>query len=244
MAASCSRRITTTKAERDACKDGARAEGFLHYTADVTIREAILAGWTGRDRAAMEHHIVEMEAIGVKRPPSLPVFYRCSASRLNTADEIEVTGEDSSGEVEFVLIQSEGNLWVGTGSDQTDRKVESYNITVSKQMCDKPLAPELWSYADIAAHWDQLVLLAWVIADGKRELYQQAAVGSMLAPGDLIRQYMGTAALPEGFAMFSGTIPAIGGLRPSERFAFELEDPVLGRSLRHEYAIRTLPVIG
>ncbi len=92
-----------------------------------------MAGWTGRDRAAMERHIVEMEAIGVKRPSSLPVFYRCSASRLNTADEIEVTGEDSSGEVEFVLIQSEGNLWVGTGSDQTDRKVESYNITVSKR---------------------------------------------------------------------------------------------------------------
>src|SRR6266571_818969 len=102
-------------------------------TPDVAIREAVMAGWTGRDRAAMERHIVEMEAIGVKRPSSLPVFYRCSASRLNMADEIEVTGEDSSGEVEFVLIQSEGNLWVGTGSDQTDRKVESYNITVSKR---------------------------------------------------------------------------------------------------------------
>jgi len=214
------------------------------YTADVTIREAILAGWTGRDRAAMERHIVEMEAIGVKRPSSLPVFYRCSASRLNTADEIEVTGEDSSGEVEFVLIQWEGNLWVGTGSDQTDRKVESYNITVSKQMCDKPLAPELWSYDDIAPHWDQLVLRAWTVTNGKRELYQQAAVSSMLSPADLIQQYTGSDALPEGFAMFSGTIPAIGGLRPSQRFEFEFEDPVLGRSLRHGYAIRTLPVIG
>ncbi len=213
-------------------------------SADVTIREAILAGWTGRDRAAMEKHIVEMEAVGVKRPPSLPVFYRCSASRLNLETEIEVTGEDSSGEVEFVLIQWQGNLWVGTGSDQTDRKVESYNITVSKQMCDKPLGRELWSYADIAGHWDQLVLRAWLVADGKRELYQQAAVGSMLAPGDLIRQYTGSDALPEGFAMFSGTIPAIGGLRPSQRFEFELEDPVLRRSLRHGYAIRTLPVVG
>ena len=214
------------------------------YTADVTIREAILAGWTGRDRAAMERHIAEMEAIGVKRPSSLPVFYRCSASRLNTAEEIEVTGEDSSGEVEFVLIQWEGNLWVGTGSDQTDRKVESYNITVSKQMCDKPLAPELWSYDDIAPHWDQLVLRAWTVNNGKRELYQHAAVSSMLSPADLIRQYTGSDALPEGFAMFSGTIPAIGGLRPSQRFEFEFEDPVLGRSLRHGYAVRTLPVIG
>jgi len=66
----------------------------------------------------------------------------------------------------------------------------------------------------------------------------------MLSPADLIRQYTGSDALPDGFAMFSGTIPAIGGLRPSQRFEFEFEDPVLGRSLRHGYAVRTLPVIG
>ena len=182
-----------------------RQKGDRLSHSDVAIREAVLAGWTGRDRAAMERHIVEMEAIGVKRPSSLPVFYRCSASRLNTADEIEVTGEDSSGEVEFVLIQSEGNLWVGTGSDQTDRKVESYNITVSKH---------------IAPHWDQMVLRAWTVTD------------------------TGSDALPDCFAIFSGTVPAIGGLRPSQRFEFEFEDPVLGRSLRHGYAVRILPVIG
>ena len=79
-----------------------------YYRADITIREAILAGWTGRDRAALEKHIEEMAAVGVRRPPSVPVFYRCSASRVTTADEIQVVGEDSSGEVEFVLIQAGG----------------------------------------------------------------------------------------------------------------------------------------
>src|SRR5262249_44457787 len=113
-------------------------------TAELAIRQAILAGWTGRDRAAVERHMEELAIHGVKRPPSIPVFYRCAAARLNTADAIEVTGEDSSGEVEYVLIQAQGSLWVGVGSDQTDRKVEGYNITVSKQMCDKPMAPELW----------------------------------------------------------------------------------------------------
>ena len=28
------------------------------------------------------------------------------------------------------------------GSDHTDRKVEAYSVTVSKQMCDKPMAPD------------------------------------------------------------------------------------------------------
>jgi hypothetical protein len=215
-----------------------------YYKADITIREAILAGWTGRDRAALEKHIEEMAAVGVRRPPSVPVFYRCSASRLTTADEIQVVGEDSSGEVEFVLIQAEGNLWVGTGSDQTDRKVEAYGITVSKQMCDKPMASELWSYEEIAPHWDELVLRAWAVRDGTRELYQKSALTAMMSPGALIREYTGSDALPDGTAMFSGTLPAIGGLRPAQRFEFELEDPILGRSLRHSYAIRTLPIAG
>ena len=41
------------------------------------------------------------------------------------ADRIEVSGGDSSGEVEFVLIGWQGRIFVGCGSDHTDRKVES-----------------------------------------------------------------------------------------------------------------------
>ena len=37
---------------------------------------------------------------------------------------------------------------------------------------------------------------------------------------------------------------AIGGIRPAERFEVELEDPVLGRTLRHAYAVDALPVAG
>ena len=43
--------------------------------------------------------------------------------------------------------------------------------------------------------------------------------------------------------MFCGTLPAIGGVRPAERFAFELHDPVRHRTIKHEYAVRVLPVV-
>lgn len=208
---------------------------------ELAVGELVLAGWTGRDRAAQELHIVEMEKLGIKRPPSLPVFYRVSAARMTRADAIEVCGSDSSGEVEFVLIRANGGLWIGAGSDHTDRKVESYGITVSKQMYDKPMAAQLWSYAEVADHWDQLTLRAW--ADG--ELYQESAVGAMLTPAELIAGYTGgEGALPEGTVIFSGTIATKGGLRPAQQFRFELEDPVLGRALRHEYSVRVLPIIG
>ncbi|MDQ2801898.1 MAG: DUF2848 family protein, partial [Pseudomonadota bacterium] len=41
-----------------------------------------------------------------------------------------------------------------------------------------------------------------------------------------------------------GTLPAIGGIRPAGRFAMALHDPVLDRTVRHEYAVETLPVAG
>ena len=58
---------------------------------------------------------------------------------------------------------TQGKLWVGTGSDHTDREVEKYGVTVSKQMCEKPMAPAFWAYDDVAPHWDRLMLRAHVI---------------------------------------------------------------------------------
>ena len=207
---------------------------------ELRPEQAVIAGWTGRDRAAMEKHIAELEALGVKRPKATPTFYRVAASRLTTAPRIETTGESSSGEVEFVLIQSGGELWVGLGSDHTDRKVETYSVTVSKQMCDKPLAPRVWRYRDLAGHWDELELRSWITEDGAEVPYQEGSVAAMLAPDDLIERYCGGATLPEGTVMFGGTLAAKGGVRPAARFRMELRDPLLGRSLGHAYETRAL----
>jgi hypothetical protein len=217
---------------------------------EVGIDDAIVAGWTGRDAAAVEKHIKELEALGVQRPATTPIFYRVSALRLTTATEIEAVGAHSGGEVEFVLLQHGGRLWVGTGSDHTDRQVETYGVTVSKQMCDKPVAPVLWAFDDVAPHWDRLMLRAHVTENGERKLYQDGSVATMLAPLDLIGRCPragtpeGGVRLPENTLMFCGTLAARGGVRPTDRFEFEIEDPVLGRSIAHAYSVRILPVLG
>jgi hypothetical protein len=212
---------------------------------EVGIDDAIVAGWTGRDAAAVEKHIRELEALGVKRPASTPIFYRVSAARLTTGTEIEVVGTHSGGEVEFVLLQHDGRMWVGTGSDHTDRQVETYGVTVSKQMCDKPLAPVFWAFDEVAPHWDQLRLRAHVIENGERKVYQEGPVTAMLAPFDLIGRYLKTGVrLPENTLMFCGTLAARGGVRATAHFAFEIEDPVLGRKIAHAYSVRVLPVLG
>ena len=210
----------------------------------LPIDQAVIAGWTGRDPVARDKHIAELEAIGIARPASTPIYYRVAARRLTTADRIEVSGAESSGEVEFVLIGWQGRIFVGLGSDHTDRKVETYSVTVSKQMCDKPMASELWELEDVISHWDQMILRSFACIDGASVLYQEGTLDSMLPVAELIKSGFGDAGLPDGCAMFGGTFAAKGGIRAANRFEYELEDPVLKRSIRHGYDVIELPVLG
>lgn len=214
------------------------------------IDRLVIAGWTGRDADAVNHHIRELEEIGVKPPSTVPCFYPLAASLLTTAPLLEVPREDSSGEIEFVLMAGPDALYVGVGSDHTDRKVEAYDVTVSKQMCAKPVGSEVWRFDDVAAHWDRLEMRCWRTRHGVRELYQEGLVTRLLDPRDLIRRLHGDVhgdvhgadALPPGTAMFCGTQAVIGELGGGEAFEVELHDPVLRRSLRHAYRVASLEV--
>jgi hypothetical protein len=201
------------------------------------INELVIAGWTGRDEAALRKHIRELEEIGVKPPKTTPIFYRVSASLFTYANEIQVSGPDTSGEVEFVLISTERGLRVAVGSDHTDRKAETIGVSLSKQLCAKPVSTDSWPYEEVKPHWEKLVLRSW--QDG--ELYQEGPVTAMRSPEDLMARY---GKLPAGHAMFCGTLAAKGGIRGGSRFRMELEDPVRARKLTHEYRVKILPVEG
>jgi hypothetical protein len=205
------------------------------------IDKLIIAGWTGRDVAALERHIAELAAIGVKRPKTTPNFYRVSSSLLTTNDAIEVLGDHSSGEVECVVYSFNDGLWIGVGSDHTDRKAEAFGVSLSKQMCAKPVSRELWRFADVAPHWDRLMLRSYIGVAGKRRLYQEGSAAAMRSVPELIKLYGGDVALRNGTAMFCGTLAVHGAITPSESFAVELEDPVLRRKMTHSYRVQNLP---
>jgi hypothetical protein len=212
--------------------------------APVRIEQLVVAGWTGRDKHAVEEHIRELEALGVKRPASAPIFYRVSVSRLTLADSIQASGTRSSGEAELVLLQSAARLWVGVGSDHTDREVETYGVTVSKQICDKPIAAQFWAFDDVKSHWDLLQLRSRIEENGEQVVYQEGVAAAFVEPRELIRRYARGEVLPDNTLMFCGTLAAKGGVRAAERFAFELEDPVLKRKIQHYYRTVTLPIAG
>jgi hypothetical protein len=210
----------------------------------VEINDLVIAGWTGRDVAALKHHIEELKAIGVQPPSKVPLYYRAGASLLTQAERVQVLGDDTSGEAEPVLVGTPDRLWVTIGADHTDRKVESYGIAVGKQVCPKVVARNAWRFEDIEAHWDKLVLRSFIHEAGARVLYQEGPLAKIREPRELIARWTGGAArLPAGVAMFLGTMPAIGAIRSSSRFEMELDDPVRGAKLTHGYDIQALPII-
>ena len=210
----------------------------------VDIDELVIAGWTGRDVEALNRHIEELKSIGVQPPSTVPLYYRVAAQTLTQADEIEVLGEDTSGEVEAVLVGTPDRLWVTVGADHTDRKLESYGVALAKQVCPKVLGRTAWRFEDVEPHWDRLMLRSFVEEGGRKVLYQEGPLAKIRAPRELIAGWTGgDRRLPAGVAMFCGTLPAIGAVRSSLRFEMELDDPVLGRTLSHAYTVQALPIV-
>src|SRR6202167_2925226 len=117
------------------------------------VATLLVAGWTGRDEAALRHQIEELAAIGVPRPSSVPVFYRNSVLNLTQSSVLEMLGPDTSGEVEPVIVALGNQLCLTICSDHTDRKAETQGIALSKQLCAKPIGHHLWPLEDIAGHW-------------------------------------------------------------------------------------------
>jgi len=223
--------------------DGTRATQLL----SVAPRQLVIAGWTGRDAAAIEHHIEELEAIGVPRPSSVPLYYRVGAGLLTQSPAIEALGAQSSGEAEPMLFLAGGEWWLTVASDHTDRHVETYSVAVSKQMCAKPLATAAWRWSDVAAYQDELELRSRIVEDGRWVDYQTGTFAS-IRPLGALRDGIYTAEGAEGRFMTCGTLGAIPnargeGIRPAAEMEIEIRDPRRQRRIVHRYTVQALEVV-
>lgn len=210
-------------------------------TLTVDIHTFIVAGWAGRDQAAIESRIEALASIGVARPSAVPLYYRIADNQLTQSAEVQVLGGASSGEAEVFVFSAGGELYVSLVSDHTDRLLETRSVAFSKQACAKPVATTAWRYADVIAHWDELLLRTEIEEDGRQVVYQEGALAMLRTPQQLMDGY-GTA-FTDGTGMSCGTVAALGGIRPSKRYAMSLVDPKLGRTLSHRYAVLSLPVV-
>jgi hypothetical protein len=197
-------------------------------------------GSATREASVAVHHQEEVARAGVTIALHVPAprIYPIDAFALTTEEAIGVHGPRSSGEVEIVLVMTD-RLYVGVGSDHTDRDLERGSIAWSKQVNPNILAPTLWVYEEIAGHWDSCVMRSRV--DGR--LYQDVGVSAFLSPMDILNILKERVpGLPaRDFVVFCSTIVALDKeLGFGQRWQFEMEDPVLGRKISHAYQVEQL----
>jgi hypothetical protein len=209
---------------------------------EVAFTKLIMAGYTGRNQEEAQAHIDELKAHGIPAPDRIPTLYACAPALLTTEAEISVVGHDTSGEAEFVLLPSDGELLVGVGSDHTDRALEATDIPRAKQLCAKPMSSEVWRLAELIDHWDELLLRSWVGEDGAETLYQEGPLARLLPPEAILSTVMANTTEPiTGAIVFSGTLPIIGGqFVPAPLFRVQLADPIRGRSLECDYRVQVM----
>lgn len=217
-------------------RDGARA-------VDLPVRRLFIAGYTGRDQAAVAAHVKELAEHGIPAPSRVPSLFPGVPARVTTASTIAVVGGRTSGEAEFVATRHDGRLLVGVGSDHTDRQLEAHSVVMSKQVCEKPVGARWWPADELEDHWDELRLVATAWDHDRPVPYQEGALAQMLPLEALVAEVEARVGPLEGDVVFSGTLPLLAGeFVCGPRFRAELVDPVLGRSLVCEYEVQALSV--
>lgn len=206
---------------------------------EVRPTRVLIAGFTGRDRDAVEEHIRELEAEGIPRPASVPAIYEVSPDRLTQDSRVVVDGANTSGEVEPVLVCTDDGWIVTVGSDHTDRDMERDDIRRSKDACPKPVGTDALPFDYVRDRWSQMRLRSWVGSDGTEDLYQDGPLSYIRAIEGLVAFVADQAGeLVPGTFVFLGTVPLRNAsFVAAPRYALELSDHDHGTTLHLAYDV-------
>lgn len=220
-------------------EEGSKKEEF-HFL----IRRMVNAGYTGRNQQEVRKHIEELKREGIPAPTSTPTAYEVITKLIYFDEEIEVVGEKTSGEAEFVLLCQGEEVYVGAGSDHTDRELEAISIIKSKQICPNTMSRRVWRLKNVRKDWDEMILRSWVKnEEGIKILYQEAPLAKLMTPEDLmafVKDKLDDKNL-EGVVIYSGTIPIlVDETKYSHYFEVELYNPKTDKKLDCSYQVRVL----
>ncbi|WP_439495631.1 DUF2848 family protein [Bosea sp. (in: a-proteobacteria)] len=207
--------------------------------AQLALKRCYNLGSATRKAETALAHQEEVKQIGIAIAFDIPAprIYPLGAEIVTTASSITVQGEETSGEVEIVIVVTD-DIYVGVGSDHTDRALERTSIVWSKQACANVLAPRLWRWSDVKDRWDGFSMRSWV--DGR--LYQECLTEAFLSPEAMLAVLKERVIdLPErDFCVFGGTIVALDKtIGFGRRWEIEMAQPG-GEAIRHGYDVVNL----
>lgn len=208
----------------------------------VSFNHACLFGWAGRNKDEVRKHAEELAEHGIRGPKNMPEHFLVSPNVITHDPEIVCIGDGTCGEIEFFFFRRNGVIYVGVGSEHTDRALEVVDMIKSKAICNKPMSRQIWKYEDVKDHWDDIQLTAWQIDEkGKKVLYQDSPCGALITLEDLLVEAEKLYDSLEDVIIWSGTIPTVKGLVYGSWFGGEMYDKILDRKLTFEYDVRVMP---
>lgn len=160
------------------------------------------------DASSAVAHQEEVADVGVRIAFDIPAprIYPMAVGSVTTDEVVGVHSGATSGEAELVIVVADGEVYLGVGSDHTDRELERASIIWSKQYSPSVLGRRVWRWADVEARWSTLVLESTV--DG--ELYQSSLASVFLAPPAILEILAErVTSLPESYLVYCGTYTSI-----------------------------------
>ena len=95
----------------------------------IVYNQLLAIGYAGRNIAKTMEHIKELEEqLGVPAPKKIPTIFQMSNMLLTQDPDIDFVGNNTCGEVEYIIITQGDEIYIGLGSDHTDRKLESASV--------------------------------------------------------------------------------------------------------------------
>lgn len=195
----------------------------------------VVAGYTGRDRAAVDRHVQELADAGIAPPDRIPTYFELSSELAVSTAVITPDGDQTSGEVEPVLLFTDEGPRFAVGSDHTDRDLERDDVAQSKAACPKVFSAVTLDYDEVVRDWDRCRLRSWAGDDP----YQDAPLSEITpAPETLedLTRATGTPPAP-GLVLFLGTVPLLGAsFAYTDRYRMSLTTPA-GQEIELSYRV-------
>lgn len=208
---------------------------------ELEYERVFAIGYAGRNMEKTMEHIRELERdLGVPAPKKIPTIFQCGNYVLTQETDLAFVGEKTCGEVEYVIVLKQGNIYIGLGSDHTDRELEAASVPKAKQICAKPICEDLWEYEEIKEHWDRIRLRSWQTVDGREVSYQEGTLADILPVEVILKELDERVGNIDNCVIFSGTVPVLNGFKYGTVFRYEMEDEVLGRRLAASYHVNVI----
>ncbi len=201
---------------------------------DFHVTRLVVAGYTGRDRAAVDAHIKELAAAGIPAPARVPSYFELAPTLAQTSEAVEVSSLRTSGEAEAVLLITDAGPVFAVGSDHTDRDLERRDVHASKAACPKVISSAVLPYDLVIQSWDDCTLRSWAGS----EPYQEGPLRG-ITPAESLLDDFGTVMGPPapGLVLFLGTIPLVDGdFSFTDSYRVSLSTPE-GHSIESSYRV-------